>query len=163
MENGEQDGRYQTAFNGELLSAKGGGLASAAAEQRKAFLHFMRFSDKIADDQGNRLIGVDSLFNVHYFAHAGFHTMLGQEVAEALPSPQVAYAFIRGAAKQYGTHIWGVVSVFNREGYKKCWRAGGYTSNDPCICNSEGTSLSLMRRLMVSARHTPRVNSPKHN
>eukprot|EP01052_Picozoa_sp_SAG31_P060878 SAG31_NODE_20007_length_586_cov_1.055441_1_plen_108_part_01 len=80
--------------------------------------------------------------------------MLGYETAQALPSPQVAYAFIRGAAKQYGAHIWGMISVFARGGpgmhgsYKKCWRAGGYTSSDPCICNEEGTSLSLMRRLM---------------
>lgn len=114
MENGEQDGRYQTAFNGEVLSAKGGGILSAAAEQRKSYLHFMRFSDRLADDMGNKLIGVNSLFSVHYFAHAGFHTMLGQETAEALPSPQVADAFHRGAAKQYGSHIWGIVSVFAR-------------------------------------------------
>lgn len=151
MENGEQDGRYQTAFNGEVLSAKGGGASSAAAEQRKSYLHFMRFSDRIADDLGNKLIGVNSLFNVHYFAHAGFHTMLGQETAELLPSPQVAYAFHRGAAKQYGAHIWGMISVFARgRSYKKCWKAGGVASNDPCLCNEEGTSLSLMRRLMYT-------------
>ena len=150
MENGEQDGRYQTAFNGELLSAKGGGVNAQAAEQRKSYLHFMRFSDKIADDLGNKLIGLNSLFGVHYFAHSGFHTMLGQETAEALPNPQVAYAFTRGAAKQYGTHVWGIVSVFSRHGYKKCWRAGGQESKDPCLCNEEGTSLSLMRRLMYS-------------
>jgi hypothetical protein len=120
MENGEQDGRYQTAFNGELLSAKGGGAASSSAELRKSYLHFMDFSDRIADDLGNKLISVNSLFSTHYFAHAGFHTMLGQETAEALPSPQVAYAFHRGASKQYGQAIWGIVSVFARgRSYKK--------------------------------------------
>ena len=159
MENGEQDGRYQTAFNGELFSAKGGGAVASAAEQRKSFLHFMRFSDKMADDLGNKLISVDSLFNVHYFAHAGFHTMLGYETGEALPSPQVAYAFHRGAAKQYGQYVWGMVSIFSRTiagqggGYKKCWQDGGYNpknTSDPCVCNEEGTSLSLMRRLMYT-------------
>ena len=153
MENGEQDGRYQTAFNGELLCSTGGGVMSAAAEQRKAFLHFTRFADRMADDLGNKLISVDSLFNVHYFAHAGFHTMLGFETGEALPNPQVAYAFHRGAAKQYGQLIWGMVSIFDRHGFKKCWQPAGYdpkNASSPCVCTEEGTSLSLMRRLMYT-------------
>ena len=42
--------------------------------------------------------------------------MLGQEVAEVLPNAQIAAAFLRGAAKQHGTYVWGMVSVFNRFG-----------------------------------------------
>lgn len=52
-----------------------------------------------------------------------------------------------------------MVSIFSRSiagqggGYKKCWQAGGYNptnTSDPCVCNDEGTSLSLMRRLMYT-------------
>jgi hypothetical protein len=40
--------------------------------------------------------------------------MLGAETAQGLPNDQLFYAFLRGAAKQYGLLIWGDASIGNR-------------------------------------------------
>jgi hypothetical protein len=103
----------------------------------------MQFFDRMADDLGNRLMSLNSLWNPYYFARSGFYTALGFESAQGLPNPQVrdyttahirqqlllihcpsqiSCSFLRGAAKQYGTWTWSSVSIFktNRWGYKTC-------------------------------------------
>jgi hypothetical protein len=55
---------------------------------------------------------------------------------------QIFYAFLRGAAKQYGKVWWGTISIWNRHGEKKC--------SSGTMCTDSGTSLSLLRRLMYS-------------
>lgn len=56
----------------------------------------------MADDLGNKLMALNSLWDTHYFARSGFYTALGAETAQGLPNAQLFYAFLRGAAKQFG-------------------------------------------------------------
>ena len=68
--------------------------------------------------------------------------MLGAETAEMLPNDQVFYSFVRGAAKQYGKLMYGMASVWNHYAGKDCHTASS--------CTESGSSLSLLRRLMVT-------------
>ena len=57
---------------------------------------------------------------------------------------------VRVAAKQFGNWIWGNASIYNRFGFKQCamrntTAAGG---GQECVCDDQGSSLSLFRRLM---------------
>jgi hydroxypyruvate isomerase len=88
----------------------------------------------------------------HYYVKEGNHVLLGAETAQALPSSQLYYAFIRGACKQYGLHWFGNASCFNRWGYKNYVPdtttpdGEGYSRCGPTL----GTSLSLLRRLIYT-------------
>ena len=144
---GEQDGRYLD-FAPMQYRGSGGAPGARRSELRQGFLRFMQHFDRMADDLGNRLMSIGSLWNSHYFARTGFYTALGAETAQALPNPQVSYSFIRGAAKQYGTWYWSCVSIYNRWGSKHCEMRNSTTVGEVCVCSEAGTSLSLMRRLM---------------
>ena len=107
------------------------------------FIGFYRFFDRLANDLGNKLMALNSLWSPHYFAKTGYYTAVGAEAAQGLPNAQLFYAFLRGAAKQFGKWIWGNVSVYNRFSFKSC-----SIVKQVCECSADGTSLSLMRRLM---------------
>eukprot|EP00040_Diaphanoeca_grandis_P044167 m.270164 g.270164 ORF g.270164 m.270164 type:complete len:1053 (-) comp88335_c0_seq1:367-3525(-) len=152
MDNGEQDGRY-TTYAPLQYRGRGGGHSSRPSELRKAFIHFYQFFDRMADDLGNKMMALDSLWSPHYFAKTGYYTALGAETAQGLPNAQLFYAWLRGAAKQFGKWIWGNVSVYNRFGFKTCTNQITHASaksngSTTCVCSASGTSLSLMRRLM---------------
>ena len=57
------------------------------------------------------------------------------------PSASMEWAFLRGAAKQYGALTWNCISVFNRWGYKS------YTGTGDDHGPDKGTSVELMKRL----------------
>ena len=97
----------------------------------------------MANDLGNKLMSLSSLWGPHYFAKTGYYTALGAEAAQGLPNAQLFYAWLRGAAKQFGKWVWGNVSVYNRFSFKTCSMV-----KQVCECSADGTSLSLMRRLM---------------
>eukprot|EP01050_Picozoa_sp_SAG11_P003444 SAG11_NODE_194_length_12858_cov_28.436946_2_plen_327_part_00 len=142
MDNGEQDGRYLSYAPGQYRG-RGGGPSARASELRQSFLHFGEFFDRMADDLGNKLMALNSLWYTHYFARSGMYTALGAETAQGLPNAQLFYAFLRGAAKQFGLWIWGNASVYNRWSFKTCAMQAGV-----CKCSAAGTSLALFRRLM---------------
>jgi hypothetical protein len=149
MDNGEQDGRY-TAFAGQQLRGRGGNpTVTRPLELQANYLQFSRHFERMTDDLGSRMMSLNSLYYPHYFAKTGLYTMLGAETAQGLPNDQLFYAFLRGAAKQYGSLIWGDASVGNRwwgpEGPKLCPANAAGTE---CVCGTNGTSLALMRRLM---------------
>jgi hypothetical protein len=81
----------------------------------------------------------------HYFLKEGIYTMIGAETAQGLPNTQVYYSFIRGAGKQYGVPWFGNASVWNRWGWKNYSGNTDYNGGD-----TEGTSLSLLKRLIYS-------------
>ena len=102
----------------------------------------------MADDLGNKLMSLNSLWNPHYFAKTGFYTALGAETAQGLPNAQIFYSFLRGAAKQFGNWIWGNASIYNRFGFKQCAMRNTTAGGQECVCDDQGSSLSLFRRLM---------------
>ena len=67
MDNGEQDGRYLD-FAPMQYRGRGGGERARRSELRQGFLYFMKYFDRMADDLGNRLTSLSSLWNPHYFA-----------------------------------------------------------------------------------------------
>jgi hypothetical protein len=136
MDVGEQDGRYIGGYAPQMIPT--------SASRFQQYLNFQRHFQRMCDDLGNRMCTLVSLNFGHYFLKEGVYTLIGAETAQGLPNGQVYYAFIRGAGKQYGVPWFGNVSVFNRWGYKN------YSSVGEDHSPTKGTSLSLMKRLMVS-------------
>ena len=67
MDNGEQDGRYLD-FAPMQYRGRGGGERARRSKLRQGFLYFIEYFDRMADDLGNRLTSLSSLWNPHYFA-----------------------------------------------------------------------------------------------
>ena len=149
MDNGEQDGRYIGSFANQMSRCAGANahpdrplaLQARGDELKRSFLQFSRHFQRMTDDLGSRMSGLNSLFFPHHFAKTGLYSGLGAETAQGLPNGQLFYAFLRGAAKAYGKKWWGNASIYNRWGFKRCFATA---------CTDSGSSLSLLRRLMYS-------------
>jgi hypothetical protein len=129
---GEQDGRYVGGYASQMTPPSAGRFDQ--------YLNFQRHFQRLSDDLGNRHCVLVSLQFGHYLLKEGTATLLGAETAQGLPNAQVFYSFIRGAGKQYGVPWFGNVSIYNRWGFKS------YSKGR----ERDGTSLSLMKRLMYS-------------
>lgn len=141
MDNGEQDGRYIGSY---------AHLMYPAMQDRKLqYLNFYDFFAELRDDMSHFITVLCSLNYGHYFAAMGDHIMVGAETAQALPSSNLWYAYLRGAGKQYGLLWFGNASVWNRFGWKNYTASGGAGTNEE-HGPEQGTSLSLLRRLMYS-------------
>ncbi|MGV8092101.1 MAG: hypothetical protein AB2L24_09590 [Mangrovibacterium sp.] len=139
MDNGEQDGRYIGGYADQM------NLTGSSREHQ--YLNFQNHFQGLGDRLGNKLAALVSLNFGHYFLKEGIYTMIGAETAQALPNSQVYYSFIRGVGKQYGVPWFGNASVWNRWGAKNY---EGFTSMDGTMGKTKGTSLSLLKRLMVN-------------
>lgn len=137
MDNGEQDGRYVGGFAGQMTPVGG--------SREQQYLNFQNHFQGLTDRLGNKMATLVSLNFGHYFLKEGVYTMIGAETAQGLPNAQVYYSFIRGAGKQYGVPWFGNASVWNRWGWKNYSENTGYNGGD-----TEGTSLSLLKRLIYS-------------
>jgi hypothetical protein len=65
MDNGEQDGRY-LSYTTEQNIRLSGGPEARPSELRQGYLRFARFFDRMADDLGNKLMALNSLWDTHY-------------------------------------------------------------------------------------------------
>jgi len=136
MDVGEQDGRYIGGYAPQMVPS--------STDRFHQYLYFQRHFQKMCDELGNKMCTLVSLNFGHYFLKEGVYSLIGAETAQALPNNQVYYSFIRGAGKQYGVPWFGNVSIYNRWGFKTYGSAGN--DHSP----TKGTSLNLMKRLMVS-------------
>lgn len=138
-DNGEQDGRYI------------GGYADRDpfTTRKEGWRYFVQWDRHICTDGMNYMNATGSLNFSHYYAERGCRT-LGLETAQGLPSDTLMFAFLRGAAKQYGRLTTQATSVWNRFGYKlytgrKTTGANGYGYGP-----NKGCSLSLHKRLFFA-------------
>ena len=136
MDVGEQDGRYIGGYASQM--------EPSSSDRFHQYLNFQKHFQRMCDDLGNKMSALVSLNFGHYFLKEGVYTLLGAETAQGLPNGQVYYSFIRGAGKQYGVPWFGNTSIFNRWGYKT------YGSEGKDHGPTQGTSLSLLKRLMYS-------------
>eukprot|EP00759_Apiculatamorpha_spiralis_P017111 PhF_6_TR23277/c2_g1_i2/m.32768 len=134
MDNGEQDGRYIGGYASQMQWP----VSSSSVDQ---YLHLAEHFQRMTDDLGGVMAGLNSLYFPHYFSQTGLYTMAGAETAQGLPNAQLFYSFLRGAGKQYGVMTFGQASVYNRWGYKQC---------NATACTTSGSSLALLARLMVN-------------
>ena len=146
LDMGEQDDRYIYSYSLE------GVLAAGSGSHFEQFRRFRDFSDEIERSSGGTMASlVHSPWATHYYHKTGLYSTGGSETSSSGQNAQSVYSFIRGAAKQYGTTVYGQVSVFNGgiSGYKTY----GFGST-PCVPNGHGpscgTSLSLMKRLLFT-------------
>jgi hypothetical protein len=137
MDNGEQDGRYVGGFARQMTPVGG--------SRERQYLNFQNHFQGLTERLGNKMATLVSLNFGHYFLKEGIYTMIGAETAQGLPNAQVYYSFIRGAGKQYGVPWFGNASVWNRWGWKNYSGSTSYNGGD-----TEGTSLSLLKRLIYS-------------
>lgn len=137
---GEQDGRYHNGFEARQLPAPRNRVA--------AHRLFRDWCDRVIADQGGRISMLTVLWGWHYPAQDGAMTLIGAESEGkcGITSPQVQYAFLRGAGKQYGILWFGNVALFSTFGVK------GWTLNADGSITTEGagSSLNLMRRLFLN-------------
>ncbi|MBQ9859190.1 MAG: hypothetical protein IJO76_00740 [Clostridia bacterium] len=145
-EMGEGDGWYIGSFISRQDSAKG---EKNRLGQYKAFEEYF---EPLAKKCHSKMTILCALPTVHYYAKDGFATILSCEAAQSLPNPQMWYAFIRGASKQYGILTAGNASVWNAWGYKTYESSG--SKDDPLgwgdFGPEEGTSLSLLKRILYA-------------
>jgi hypothetical protein len=137
MDNGEQDGRYVGGYASQMYPSGG--------SRELQYLNFQNHFQGLTDRLGNKMATLVSLNFGHYFLKEGVYTMIGAETAQGLPNTQIYYSFIRGAGKQYGVPWFGNASVWNRWGWKNYSGVTDYNGGD-----TEGTSLSLLKRLIYS-------------
>ena len=137
MDNGEQDGRYVGGFASQMITP--------GTNREQQYLNFQNHFQGLTDRLGNKMAALVSLNFGHYFLKEEVYTMMGAETAQGLPNAQVYYSFIRGAGKQYGVPWFGNASVWNRWGWKNYSEITSDGGGD-----TEGTSLSLLKRLIYS-------------
>jgi hypothetical protein len=154
---GEQDGHYESNYGHQMMHT--------STDRREQLGNFLDEFEGVQLQLGSKVTSLMSdMTGSHYWASSGLFTVIGAEVAQGLPSSQVSYSFLRGAAKQYGTLLIGNPSTCGRFG-DKCYNGsssptGGFTHDarkcngssqimQPNFCGPQcGPSLSLLRRLI---------------
>ena len=112
MNVGEADGHYE-GYAKQMVHA--------SADRREQFGHFEDEFEFFQQQIGGKTTGLMSdVVGSHYWARSGLFTVIGAEVAQGLPSSQMGYSFLRGAAKQYGSLLIGNPSTCGRFG-NKCY------------------------------------------
>lgn len=139
-DNGEQDGRYIGSYADR----------DPITNRREGWECFVRWDEGICGDSMNYMNATGSLNFSHYYGERGCRT-LGLETAQGLPSDTMMFAFLRGAAKQYGRLTTQATSIWNRFGYnmyhdRRTTGQGGYGYGP-----HKGCSLSLHRRLFFQS------------
>lgn len=137
---GEQDGRYHNGFEGRQLPAP----RTAVGQHRL----FRDWCDRVIDDQGGRLSLLSVLWGWHYPTQDGAMTLIGAESEDkfGITNPQVQYAFLRGAGKQYGVLWFGNVATFGTFAGASTW---SFDDAGHLVFHPGGGSGNLMRRLFL--------------
>ena len=135
-DNGEQDGRYIGSYadRGSFTDRKGG------------WADFVKWDEGICNDSMNYMDATGSLNFSHYYGERGDRT-LGLETAQGLPSDTMEFAFLRGAAKQYGRLTTQATSIWNRFGYNMYGDRHTEGGNGYGLGPNKGCSVSLHNRL----------------
>ncbi|NBX31011.1 hypothetical protein EBR04_11325, partial [bacterium] len=137
---GEQDGRYHNGFEGRQLPAP-----RTAVGQHKLFRDWC---DRVVADQGDRLSLLSVLWGWHYPTQDGAMTLIGAESEDkfGITNPQVQYAFLRGAGKQYGVLWFGNVATFGTFAGASTW---SFDEAGKLVFHPGGGSGNLLRRLFL--------------
>jgi len=137
---GEQDGRYHNGFEGRQLPAP-----RTAVGQHKLFRDWC---DRVVADQGDRLSLLSVLWGWHYPTQDGAMTLIGAESEDkfGITNPQVQYAFLRGAGKQYGVLWFGNVATFGTFAGASTW---SFDEAGKFVFHPGGGSGNLLRRLFL--------------
>ena len=119
------------------------------------YKNFMDFNHALELDVGGRMTSLQHTPAAsHYYAKTGLYSMLGAETSSSSHNVQTVYSFIRGAAKQYGSSVFGQVSVFTFSSGFKSYGFNKYNASLACKSGVSGpqcgTSLSLMKRLLYT-------------
>ena len=146
---GEADGHYEGGYAGQMVHG--------STDRRE---YFGNFEDEFEFEQlqlGSKLTSLMSdAVGSHYWARSGLLTVIGAETAQGLPSSQMMYSFLRGAAKQYGTLLVGNPSTCGRFGEKCCEPA--FLSTPTCkICKHCGCMMYLIGRQPLLQTTVPAV------
>ena len=139
MNVGEADGHYE-GYAKQMVHA--------SADRREQFGHFEDEFEFFQQQIGGKTTGLMSdVVGSHYWARSGLFTVIGAEVAQGLPSSQMGYSFLRGAAKQYGTLLIGNPSTCGRFG-NKCYNG----TTTPTVSRDSGCLVSTMQRAWCAGR-----------
>ena len=142
---GEQDGA--------LIGWMSGGSFTPSS-RREAQKIFFDWHEKNYNIPRHRFMSSCGSINFsHQYGAMKCYRVLGLELAQALPSNIMMWAFLRGASKQYGILPSCCISIWNRWGVKNYISSGTFTDKYKGIeyGPDKGTSLSLMRRLYYAS------------
>ena len=137
---GEQDGRYHNGFTARQLPSP----RDRVGQHRI----FCDWNDRIIDDLGGKVCLLTTLWGWHYPVQDGAVSLIGAECENryGITAPQVHYAFLRGAGKQYGVLWYGDQSIFSTFGLS-------YWPIDPSgnlVFHPGGASGNLLRRIFLN-------------
>ena len=137
---GEQDGRYHNGFTARQLPSP----RDRVGQHRI----FCDWNDRIIDDLGGKVCLLTTLWGWHYPVQDGAVSLIGAECENryGITAPQVHYAFLRGAGKQYGVLWYGDQSIFSTFGLS-------YWQLDPAgnlVSHPGGGSGNLLRRIFLN-------------
>ena len=137
---GEQDGRYHNGFVGRQLPSPRDWVG-----QHRIFCDW---NDRIVDDLGGKVCLLTTLWGWHYPVQDGAVSLIGAECENrfGITAPQVQYAFLRGAGKQYGVLWYGDQSIFSTFGLSY-W---GIDQAGNLVPHPGGPSGNLLRRIFLN-------------
>lgn len=137
---GEQDGRYHNGFAGRQLPSP----RDRVGQHRI----FHDWCDRIVDDLGGKVCLLTTLWGWHYPVQDGAVSLIGAECENrfGICAPQVQYAFLRGAGKQYGVLWYGDQSIFSTFGLSY-W---GIDQAGNLVPHPGGPSGNLLRRIFLN-------------
>ena len=121
---GEQDGRYHNVYKS---------LNRLTADPFEEYLKLHRFQLRIAEDHADKASLLTVMYNWHGTLRDGLVVSAAAECQNkgGVTNPQVQYAFLRGATRQFGVSLAGDLAVFSS------W-------------DSQRTSTALRRRYLFS-------------
>lgn len=115
--------------------------------RREAYLDFRRWLKTFEKGLHNYLTPVTHTNFIHYLCELENTRLIGIEMSLILINHQVALAFMRGAAKQYGLLFWGLPSIFTRWGLSLPADPGQKFRGFSEVGETKGTRPDLVRRI----------------
>jgi autotransporter-associated beta strand protein len=102
---GEQDGRYHNVYKS---------LNRLTADPFEEYLKLHRFQLRVAEDHADKASLLTVMYNWHGTLRDGLVVSAAAECQNkgGVTNPQVQYAFLRGAARQFGVSLAGDLAVF---------------------------------------------------
>jgi len=115
--------------------------------RKEAYRDFRQWLNIFEQGLHNYLTPVVHTNYAHYLCEMKGTRLLGAELALILINHQVAFAYLRGAARQYGLLFWALPSMFNRWGVSLPAEPGQTHTGTCEIGPAKGTSPDLARRI----------------
>ncbi|MFH0964138.1 MAG: hypothetical protein V2A58_09010 [Planctomycetota bacterium] len=126
-------------------------LAHTFGTRRAAYREFRRWVKPFEEGMHGHLIPIGHTNYAHYHCELEGTRIVGMELALILLNHQVAFAFLRGASRQYGLLTWALPSIWSQWGFSYPAKPGQTHTGTTEIGPEKGTPTHLARRMWYLA------------